>query len=306
MNKTSTMMLFCLMLSALAGCAQVEVLSVDKMDIPEPGGYYHPRLDGLGTRLLLTAENYAGLQLLDLQSGRLTRVSEGAGAGYSPVFTPDGSAIVYVENEFIRNLKYSKLLAYRVDGGRTELLEPAARSLTAPMVAGNRVHFKADNQLKSALIGSGAVPGRQPLFAGIEEQQLVLYRGGVGRTLTPYEGESYIWPSVSPDGKRILAYAMGKGAFVCDTAGLILAEFGLLEAPVWAGDKFIAGMETRDDGHRITASSILLAEVETGKKTALTPEGIIALHPSVSPAKGLVVFHTPAGEIYQLRYHVRR
>ncbi len=257
MRKYSFFMLFCLTLSTLAGCAQVKVLSVEKLAFPEPGSYYHPRLDESGARLLLTAENYKGLQLYNMQTGQLTPVSEGAGAGYSPVFSPDGKTIVYVENEFVKNLKYSKLWAYRVDNGRNELLEPAVRSMTVPMVTGNRVLFKADAQLKSAQIGSGTVPSNPELFVGIEDQQLVVYRDGVVKTLTPYEGESYIWPSVSPDGTRILAYAMGKGAFICDTDGLILTEFGILEAPVWAGNNHFAGMVTREDGHQTIASAIV-------------------------------------------------
>jgi len=124
--------------------------------------------------------------------------------------------------------------------------------------------------------------------------------------VSPFKGESYIWPSVSPDRKRILAYAMGKGAFICTPEGRIIAEFGEIENPVWAGNETIAGMVTSDDGHRITGSVVVLADASTGRKKSITPEGIIAMYPSVSSEAEILVFNSPEGDVYLVHYHVNR
>ncbi len=293
-------------LGALTGCAQVEVLSVEKLTLPEAGAYYHPRLDDTGRKILLTAENYKGLLLYDSETSQMKQISEGEGAGYSPVLSGDGKTLLYVENEYIKNLRHSKLMAYRMESGETVQLEKPVRSLSVPMVAGNKVLYKADNQLKSAEAGPGSADPQSAVMAAIEEQKLVVYRNGTGQVLTPYEGDSYIWPSVSPDQTRILAFAMGRGTFICNPEGMILAEFGKIEAPVWAGNRHFAGMMTTDDGHRITSSKLVMVDTETGKKTILTPEGIVALYPSVSAVPEKIVFHSPEGEVYLLQYHVRR
>ena len=99
---------------------------------------------------------------------------------------------------------------------------------------------------------------------------------------------------------------MGKGAFICDLEGKLLAGFGKLDAPVWAGNKILVGMETSDDGHNITGSVIYMVDTGTGERTQISPRGIVAMYPSVSVASEQVAFHTPAGEIYVIRYHVKK
>ncbi|HPT30764.1 MAG TPA: hypothetical protein PLW67_02940, partial [Prolixibacteraceae bacterium] len=46
---------------SVTGCAQVQVISLEKLSIPAAGGFYHPRLSESGDLLLLTGENYKGL-----------------------------------------------------------------------------------------------------------------------------------------------------------------------------------------------------------------------------------------------------
>jgi len=64
-------------------------------------------------------------------------------------------------------------------------------------------------------------------------------------------------------------------------------------------------METADDGHNVTSSAIFMVNIETGERTRLSPDGIIAMHPSVSVESEQLAFDTPAGEIYVIRYHIK-
>ena len=99
---------------------------------------------------------------------------------------------------------------------------------------------------------------------------------------------------------------MGKGAFICDLTGMVLAEFGLVEAPVWAGNDFIVGMVTKDDGHRILESEIVAVEPLSGNRKTISPENVVAMHPTVSAKTQKIAFHTPAGEIYFIHYQLKR
>jgi Tol biopolymer transport system component len=295
--------LFLIFLSAVTGCPKIDVDSAEKVFLPA-GKYFHPRFDPAGKKLLLSAENYKGLLLYEPSAGKLVTISEEDGAGYSPVFSSDGKKVYYTENEFIRNLRHIKLNSYTVAEDKRELLQGPVRTLAGPVVSGNGVFYAEADQLKSATIPSDTV--NNAVMVSIEDQKLVLYTSGERKVLQPYPGESYIWPSLSPDGKQILAYAMGKGSFICDLEGNLQAGYGKLDAPVWAGNRVIVGMDTADDGHNITSSVIFMVDTETGARTQISPGGIIAMYPSVSVASEQVAFHTPAGEIYVIRYHVKK
>ncbi len=299
--------LFLLMfISTLVSAQKVEILKVEKLEIPENREFYHPKFDHSGNRLLLTSENYKGLYLLDLNSKKLEKITEADGAGYAPVFSWDDQTVLYVEQEFVEKRRHSKLLAWNRPTGETKLLEPATRTMSVPMVAGNRVLFMADEKLKSAVVDTRQPDRSDEIFAGIEDQDLVLYRGEERLVIKPYESDSYIWPSVSPDRKHVLAYAMGKGAFISDLTGMVLAELGQIEAPVWAGNDFIVGMVTKDDGHFILESQIVAIEPLSGQRENISPEGLIAMHPSVSAKSKTIAFHTLDGEIWFIHYQLNR
>lgn len=281
----------------------VQILDLEKVTVLKDMSYYHPKFDQTGSRLLLTSENYKGLDLLDLESGKIYRISESEGAGYSPVFTRD-NYVVYTDHEFIQNRRFTRLHSWDPLSGETSLLEPASRNLSHPMVWENSLLLKVNGQLKSVSPDSGSEISSDGLFTGIEDRQLVLYHGETRLVIQPYEDESYIWPSVSPDRKHILAYAMGKGTFICDLTGMLLSEPGRIEAPVWVGNDYITGMLTRDDGHQILESRLVLANPLTGEQVVISPKGLIAMHPAVSLKAGRIAFHTPQGEIYLIRFRI--
>lgn len=289
---------------SVTGCAQVQVISLEKLSIPASGGFYHPRLNESGNLLLLTAENYQGLHLFNLKTGELKHITDAAGAGYSPQISGNGETVLFAENEFIQNRLQTKLMAWYLPTGIADLVAPPARELTTLYRNGDEVIFQSDGKLKSARIGSDIPSSGEKIATGINDRKLMLYQNGQTKTLDPMKCESYIWPSVSPDGNKILAYAMGKGAFICNTEGILIKELCNLEAPVWAGEDFVAGMVTKDDGHKVTSAEIVLEDLKSGKKQKVSPEGVKAMYPSVAPAAGKLAFHSEKGEIYMVTYRV--
>ncbi|HPT30969.1 MAG TPA: hypothetical protein PLW67_03975, partial [Prolixibacteraceae bacterium] len=279
-------------------------ISLEKLSIPAAGGFYHPRLNESGDLLLLTGENYKSLSLFNLKSGELKKITDSDGAGYSPQISGNGETVLFAENEFIQNRLHTKLMAWYKPTGLADQVAPPARDLVTLFRNGDEVFYKADGQLKSARIGSDlpAAPGK--VTTGIEERRLMIYINNQGKAIDPMKSESYIWPSVSPDGNKILAYAMGKGAFICNTEGILIKELCNLEAPVWAGEDFVAGMVTKDDGHKVISAEIVLVDLKSGKKQKVSPEGVKAMYPSVAPAAGKLAFHSEKGEIYMVTYRV--
>lgn len=290
----------------LAFGQQVEVIKMEKVTIPGNQKFFHPQFDHSGEKLLLTAENYKELHLLELIENKLLKISDADGAGYSPKFSWNNETVLFQEQEFIDRRRFTKLVAWQKSTGNTRVIEPAVRNLSVPMIAGNRVLFRSDDKLKSAVIDQSQPDRSDEIFAGIENQELVLYRGEERLVIKPYENESYIWPSISPDRKHVLAYAMGKGAFISDLTGMVLAELGQIEAPVWAGNDFIVGMVTQDDGHQILESAIVAVHPLSGERQVLTSGDKIAMHPDVSEKMQTIAFDTPDGEIWFIHYQLNR
>jgi Tol biopolymer transport system component len=302
MIANKSLLIFSFFIASLSGCAQVQINSIEKLLLPESGKFYHPKLDESGNLLLLTSENYTGLHLYNLKTKELKLISGGNGAGYSPFISGDGETILFTQNEFVQNRLFSKLMAYHVPGGTIDQVAPPARDLSPLFRTTNQLVYKVDGQIKSARIGTAESTGETAV--GIDNQYLMLYQTGNAKKLEPYDKESYIWPSISPDGKQILAYAMGKGALICDLNGKLVKELGNIEAPVWADNGYIAGMITRQDGHQIIAAEIVMLNIRTGKKLPISPEGIIAMYPSVSLSNKKMAFQTAEGDIYILTYQI--
>jgi hypothetical protein len=304
MITNKSLLIFFLFIAALSGCAQVQIISMEKLPLPESGKFYHPKLDNSGNLMLLTSENYKGLQFYNLKTRELKLITEGDGAGYSPFVSGDGGTILFTLNEFIQNRLFSKLMTYHVPTGVTDQVAPAARDLSILFHTRDQMVYRADGQMKTARIGQGTSVTSGEMAVGIENRKLMVYKTGQTQRLDPLGNESYIWPSVSPDGKRILAYAMGKGAFICDPEGKLINELGNIEAPVWADNDYIAGMVTKDDGHQITASEIVMLNIRTGKKMTISPEGVISMYPSVSLPNNKMAFQSVEGDVYILTYDI--
>src|SRR5690606_32950918 len=106
-------LLFCfLFVSVLTYGQQIEVIKLEKVAIPGNQKFYHPQFDHSGNKLLLTAENYKGLHLLELTSNRLQKITDADGAGYLPKFSWNDETVLFQEQEFIEKRRFTKLNAW--------------------------------------------------------------------------------------------------------------------------------------------------------------------------------------------------
>jgi hypothetical protein len=119
---------------------------------------------------------------------------------------------------------------------------------------------------------------------------------GKTRNLSPNGNQfSYLWPSLSPDGTKVLYYLAAHGAYVCNLDGSNVRKVGQMRAPVWYDDNTIVGMMDKDDGEFIYASTIVATTLDGATQT-LTDDATIAMYPHA--AAGKIAFSTPAGEAY--------
>ena len=114
----------------------------------------------------------------------------------------------------------------------------------------------------------------------------------------------YIWVSLSPDSKKILFTAAGKGTYICDLKGKILASLGYLNAPVWFNNEYVVGMEDKDDGHQVISSKIVMMSVANNTKTEISTTGKIAMYPTASGKANRIAYHCENGEIENISIKV--
>ena len=227
-----------------------------------------------GDYILLTSGANQGLWCYNLSSKKTTLITQADGAGYNVQISKDGQEIVYQETTIDQNhLRRSNII-------RTNI----ANKQTITIARGQRNASLMVNSDSKASIA-------------IEDQLMVLTKDGKKTILAPQgTNESYIWPSISPDGTKICYYVCGNGCWVANIDGSNPQYIGHeCRAAQWYDNQTIVAMEDKDDGHFITSSAIVAYTLD-GRYQVLTKSNMIAMYPQT--AKGLITFATLKGEIY--------
>lgn len=282
------------------GCwAQVfNVASLVPVQLPEDVGSKVVAISGQGDFLLLTTDNNSGLTKLDLNTGKAQNITQAAGAGYDARVSPDGKRVVYRENSFTPgHLRMVSLRSINLESGQHKELVAPTRSLQG-VALNNQAALPVTRGQVAAKGFEGKASAKNAVVLSINNRQLMISRNGKTRNLSPNgKDKSYLWPSLSPDGNKILYYVGAEGAFVCNLDGSHVKPLGMMRAPQWWDDSTVVGMYDQDDGEFVYASRIVATNLKGGKQT-LTPDSLIAMYPKVSAQAGKIAFSTPNGKAY--------
>lgn len=264
-------------LISLAASAQVlEVVSMQKLPIPAKAEMKVAAVSPDGDYILLTSGSNKGLQRYDVASNTMTTLSKAEGAGYNVQVSKDGKEVVYRETSIGKDkLRKHSIIRKNFATKKESIIAHAQRSVSRMATSDNLIS------------------------ASIENRLIVLKRNGLTTTLAPNGmNESYIWPSVSPDGSKICYYVAGQGCWVATIDGSNPQFIGRdCRAAQWYNNNTIVAMADEDDGHFTTASTIVAYTLD-GKKQVLTNDSMIAMYPYA--AKNAIVFSTIEGETYML------
>ena len=134
----------------------------------------------------------------------------------------------------------------------------------------------------------------------VEKGKIALYKNDEKKILTPFGDGFYLWPSISPDGSKLLFTKAGKGTFISNLDGQVLVELGYANAPRWSTDgKWIVYMRDLDDGHQIIESDIFIISVDGKTTLAITETSDIKeVYPFWS-VENEIVFGSEKGIIYK-------
>ena len=294
------LLLFFLVLAQIALAQQINVLSIEKIKATDTGGYFYPKISPDNQFILMTRGNYSGLYQYSPVSKSLKTLNEDPGAGYKVQISDDGNTVLYNKTELIRKLRHNSLISQTISNGEKKVLvAPTREQITGKMVNSNPVYVKNRSLVKS----NSVKPTDNLYLITIENQKMVLYKNGVRAELTPSGANaSYIWPSISPDNKNIVYTVTGKGTYVCSVTGKNVTSLGKLNAPSWAGNRYVIGMDDRDDGEKLISSSLIITSIDGKLRKKLeTPTGINAMYPSASKDGSRIAFNTDRGEVYLMQ-----
>lgn len=294
------LLLFFLVIAQIALAQQVNVLSIEKIKATDTGGYFYPKISPDNQFILMTRGNYSGLYQYSPVSKSLKTLNEDPGAGYKVQISDDGNTVLYNKTELIRKLRHNSLISQTISNGEKKVLvAPTREQITGKMVNSNPVYVKNRSLVKS----NSVKPTDNLYLITIENQKMVLYKNGVRAELTPSGANaSYIWPSISPDNKNIVYTVTGKGTYVCSVTGKNVTSLGKLNAPSWAGNRYVIGMDDRDDGEKLISSSLIITSIDGKLRKKLeTPTGINAMYPSASKDGSRIAFNTDRGEVYLMQ-----
>ena len=284
----------------IAAAAQVlSVQSVEKVPIPADADNSVAAISPAGDYILLTSTNHRGLKKFDLATKQITTITEADGAGYGATVAADGKTIVFRETTFTpQHLKMTSLKSLSLATGAKRELAPAQRTLQGYRIDGNAAAVISRGKMRMRSLNGAKVVATPPALSLTQNHEMQLTRNGRTTLLAPNgRNVRYIWPSLSPDGTKVLYYVSGVGCFVCDLNGNNVKPMGQLRAAKWYDNATIVGMNDKDNGEYVTSSSIV-AKSLSGAEQTLTSEDIIAQYPRVSPSARKIAFETPAGEAY--------
>jgi Tol biopolymer transport system component len=290
-----------------AAHAQLRVSAIEPVPLSPHRDWSYPRFSPDGKSLLLTTSSYAGIWVYSLRDKELRQVTSDPGSGYGFTLSPDGASLAYRRSHLDskRRHRVQEIVLKDLHSGEEKVVG-FGRRLSVPALSKKGLVFTEGKQMMSIPLPlEGESAGAAVL--GIEETKIAVLREGVKSLIDPLGNGSYIWPSLSPDGTRIVAYEMDRGAFICDLDGNVLDRIGRRDAPAWTRDgAWLAYMDDRDDGLRVISSDIYCVSSD-GKITVRltnTPD-VMEMNPQCSPTENKIVCNSLAGDIYVITYEER-
>lgn len=286
-------------LASSSAFAQVlNVTSVEKLNVLGNNACVVAGISPKGDYVLLTGAQLEGLVKYDLATGKTNVLTTALAAGNGAKISADGKNVVYREDTFVNGLRYSDVQQKNLSTGVITQLQKASRNLNAINLQGGNALIVNSGRITKKSVSKALPVVKETPVVSIDNKQLMITKQGVTTVLSPNGRQySYIWPSVSPDGKKVCYYVCGVGCFVSDINGKNVKSIGILRAAQWYDNNTLVGMKDTDDGHTIT-SSIIEAKTLDGKSQVLTDASMIAMYPFASMEGKKIAFSTLEGETY--------
>lgn len=283
------------LLSSVASAQLLNVGVTSKVALPEGTEVAQVTMSHDGSFAVINSNN--GLEKVTLANGKTVKIA-GSASFTGVEISEDGSTVVFKQPSYQGKLRYTALKSVNLSNGKETTLVAPSRNLQGFNIVGNRVNAVNKGKLSTKALSANA--SAEAPVASISRGALLVTVNGVTRNISPQgtSGQSYLWPSVSPDGTKVLYYLVGSGAWVCNLDGSNAVKVGTVRAAQWYDNNVIVGMEDEDNGEVVTASKLVAVNAAGTIKQDLTQVSSMAMYPSVAGNGSKISFVTPAGEMF--------
>lgn len=294
----------------LAGFAQVEVKSIEKLPATEGAGYYHPQFSPQGDYLLFTTISYKGLAQYDLNTKTSKVLTNADNAGYEAQVSDGGKVVVFRDVQYIDNRRFTSIKSIEVETGNVTLIDEPSREKYAFRFQAGQIKVAKQKQMLTKRLVTDIRNVEISYIAAIEDMDLVLYTNNKRQVINPNGKGSYIWPSISPDQKNIVyTCTVGEqyGTYVYNIETGKVTSLGYIGAPQWLGNNYIVGMlDLWDDGYKYTRSPLVSINIHDTsiRQVHEVPGHEVILYPAASINADAIAFEAD-GAIYLMKVEVK-
>lgn len=276
----------------------VEVASLEKVNLQSPVMCEMATVSPDGSFAIVGLTGGNVLTRVDLATGATTTVTNN-GNPRGLAISADGQNVVFRSTLFNKNgLKMQSLNSVNLATGAEKQLVKPSRRLNAGMTA-NASGVTAVENGRTRVSAFGSAKAASLPVASINYGHLDITVNGKTTTLDPQGRGSYLWPSISPDGTKVVYGLAGAGCFVCNIDGTDARQLGNIHAPAWLGNDLIVAMADHTSSQAYIDSKIVVSDLN-GKMQTLTPASMIAIYPSASADGKTVTFCDVEGNLYRI------
>ena len=282
---------FLLMSISLAGLAQQETGTAEKINLPASDRIKTFTLSPEGTKIVFTSLIDNKTKVYNLKKHALVDLP----AGIQP-----NSVVFSKDEKWAFSLSNEKLIVFDLHNAETKTIgkdefESLKRWLWWYHIWNKDKAELLEMNWKALAAGTAQLPAVE-----LNNGKIVL-TGKDSKEIDPLDNRYYLSPTLSPDKTKICGVAYGKGTFVCRLNEELIYGPSKLESPSWVDNEFIVATRTDDDGHEVLSSEIILVNIQTGKSESIVLNDLKAMSPKFSKAENKIYFQTPEGELYSVK-----
>ena len=282
--------------------AQIRITRTEKLPLSRNLHWSNPQFSPNGRSVFYTDADGNGIWEFSLRTRTARRIISDARSGLAYSISQDGKSLAYRRTLQERPERKQDVVLVNLTKGSSSVIASGS-DVSSPVFSANTPVYS----IKSNTRGLTGAAAAGVTILGIENTKIAASINGKKTILDPLGNGSYIWPSLSPDKKQLVAYDMDRGAFVCEVNGSGVSMIGKRDAPSWTrSGKWIVYMDDKDDGHRVLSSDLAAVSSDGKSVVQLTnTAGVFEMNPRCSPTENKIVCNSADGSIIILEYEER-